>query len=574
MSLSRNIGRQAAYTCGGSRDGIIHNSDVDMASRTKSSGRSHANTMKRMHRVGHGIWPLIAGLALYVVCVVTSPIGRTLEIGGDEAVEFNKARLLAERPERVNEMWNDQPMGYTAVVAHIMMWRKTDYVLVTRTMTASLFVVTVLMVGTWLVPASRVARGIFGVAVLTWPGIMQLSMSAMLELVAICLGWIAIVVAYLGTSVRSRGRQRVAMFVAGLVMGAAGTVKLTVVILVPVLAGLLINAWVIRQNRRRGLGEVFCQVGLLALGCIVLPACIIATFGPLGIFGGIANHVNAAVVDAAREEGHGFVNPWGWGFAGVLAIAAVSQRAVWKEEGARMVIASVALLSAGFVHLVYNPWWYYYEVHFVWPTAMLASIGAPAIWQEQRTGGLCTWLNSKRAFVALVALAFLLTVGLREFVQPFERLRHTEKVSDNEIVEALRSLREHASDVVCLGGYRTAHYAGMTIPPYFTVPATKRKWTGMLQDIHVVEEIQKAKPALIISPRSKEHHLREEVGDWGGYLENNYGRVQFIAENGGTWIWAHHSLGLEKSLGIAEQEETWEVLRDWGVSTTAIKNLR
>lgn len=416
------------------------------------------------------IWASSAGVLLWGLAgglVVKWWSG--LVLGGDEGMELSKAMLAYKRPEQVPLMWNDQPFLFSGYLATLFGWFGSTLE-VARAGVIALGALIPIAIGVALRPYCLSWAAVPAVAFI-WFASANVVGAAMMESAAYALGLASLI-----PLVISPNRWGIAgsAVIAALAMSTKATAAFALV--VP--ATILVMQHGIRIGVVWGLGVV----GLAVIGLSIQPGWSWSH--------SIASHTASPDVNAYRFDG-GFAVA-SWFLVGAAVVGAVHR--YFRNDLAPLFPWIFSLLVALIIHSAHRPYWDYYDLHFIVPLAVMASVCLFDVMKLAKTSP---------AF-AMAAVASLV-LGGAWFWQQFEFWRiHNSSgtiVTDGSpvIAEATKFAKIDPSAWSYDGQYAFA--AGLVqTPPEFTIIPRKRFWSGQLNPHYMAQTIVSNQVAQIILP--------------------------------------------------------------------------
>ncbi len=493
-----------------------------------------------------------AAAAVGIVLIARNPI----EIGGDEGMEFSKALLLAEQPALASSVWNDQPWFYSQILS--MLWNLVGPGWqAARGLSMLLFVGLVLALWRLLPPSAGVGHRLCCLlALVLWPGVLELSTSAMLELPAIGL-------AVMGAAVcggSSKFGLRSALL-SGLLMGLGGSIKLTALVIFPAFAALVLyqvyrqlltDAEPVTLARVAASLAPFAFCWFVGFVSMVLPAALLAPRWSLNDLW--FSHQLASLADVP-----GGPSSYRLTIAAVLGapaifVGALLGLATFKsgQINPGLVFGAALWLTALVVHSTHVPYWPYYGLHFAIPTALFAGWG----WGELRKiavgYGLAPDLARSLNEPVLLAIATGVALTLSGEMPPIRDWLRGDSVFDTHLVTKLREFKGqvrygYSRDTAALA------QAGVIQVPPLTVLALKRFWTGNLDAKGVFSNVVFFKPEALIL--AKQGELTQT--NWQRWVQQNY--VPVAGDD-------QRMLFIAKQLSPVEMPSVEAILKRIGVS--------
>jgi hypothetical protein len=337
-------------------------------------------------------------------------------------------------------------------------------------------------------------------ALLAAPQVLELSVSAMLEVPAMAVGLWALWPVYRWAD-GPEARRRYWLIASGLLFAAALQIKLTAAIFAPALC-----AEILLATAGRGLPAAKARARDLLTWCVSAGAGFVVLGMVLGSGYRMAwaSHFSAQTREAVSSAGYAFepalLLDHIEGLAGVCA--AFGLAAAWSAGGRRILFPGAFLLTVAAIHLVHRPWWPYYYLHFAIPMAWLTGYAAAELCrlalhthekrQRRRVVGIIAAAVSAVTFLALIVLA-----GGDRLVSEVGRIRGLPRIEDSPLIA---TMREHAAGTRWVYARSTicAFHAGLPVPPELAVVVKKRFWSGQISDAGILEIIHRYAPEQIV----------------------------------------------------------------------------
>jgi 4-amino-4-deoxy-L-arabinose transferase-like glycosyltransferase len=336
-------------------------------------------------------------------------------------------------------------------------------------------------------------------ALLAAPQVLELSVSAMLEVPAMAVGLWALWPVYQWAD-SAKGRRPSWLIASGLFLAVALQIKLTAAIFAPALCAEIVLA-------TTGLGVQAAKERArdLLLWC----GSAAAGFALLGLVFGSGYHTAWASHFSARA--HGAVSATGYSFDpallldhldGLAGACAACVLGAWTAGLRRIRFPGALFLTVAAIHFVHRPWWPYYYLHFAIPMAWLTGY---AVFEMSRlpfqTNAKRVWWGTIGLIAALVSaatfLALVLLAGGDRLVSEVRRIRGQPRIENSRLIAAMR---EHAARArwvyVCSTIY--AFHARLPVPPELAVVVKKRFWSGQISDAEILEIIRRYAPEQIV----------------------------------------------------------------------------
>jgi len=487
---------------------------------------------------------------------------RALECGADEGMEFSKMLLLLHHPELVNLAWNDQPWFYSQVFASI--FRLTGFHCGIPRLITFVIVFAMLLSFARLMPTGAGWLHLLcGWAFfLCWANMPQLSISAMLEMPAFGMATIAVAL----TPRRQSEWHLWRFFCVGFLLAVAIQIKLTAAIILPALVAKMAIVW--WREVRFGLQNELLNVPLAIRRWWIAPV-----FG-LGVFGIgsalivwwspdwnwsllVGNHLAAGATSQAAklrfDPATLLASP------GTVVAALLSLIVLWRQHRlCEFVYPIVLLVSVLLIHINHRPWWYYYEIHFAVPLAILGGWGAGELLRLSQVGPPQSEMVRERFFSPntsmmvgslIVALwtGFEMPRGYTD-VWSVEQQQH---IADSDEIKVLKEYQPQTKWAYTRLNNLTAQ-SGYVLPPELTVLPQKRFWTGEVTEKFVLDIVKKYQCEVVILMPQVE--LKQK--DWNDFLAKDYMNV---------WSDAYESIFVAKRLNPTPPPKREDILKKLGL---------
>jgi 4-amino-4-deoxy-L-arabinose transferase-like glycosyltransferase len=456
-------------------------------------------------------------LGLLALLYSQLPLGTALEFGRDEGYLLMRAFLWSQGHTLYQEIWSDQPPLLTVLLGCLF-----------KVFGPSLLAARLLMVtfGSVLFLAQyELVRKQFGLLagllafffLAAAPFVLQLSVSAMLEVPAFALGLLALVALH---QWKTRWRIRW-LVVSGMLMALALQIKFSAAILVP---AVLIEV-ALTHHQRVPLGWFETTVR----DSVKWAASLFVTFGLLALllgFGGYQSlwqpHVVVKTIPAlSSPEHYTFPVSLLWRHVDGIIAAVLGLYFALKQRRLRdLAVPLVILASAVIVHLFHRPWWPYYYLHFAVPLAWLGGYGAAELLRP------CLALLVSRGFrigsskawravglVTLVALGLALAEARLE--GNVRTILRSPRAADNPLLARIAQFRDQTrwmySEQVIY-----AFHARIQVPPELAVVTLKRFWSGQISMEGILELLKRYQPEQLLL------HNRRFGPEWEAFLSEHY----------------------------------------------------
>jgi hypothetical protein len=531
---------------------------------------------------------LLAGAAVLFVYLLL-PLGTAFEFGGDEGFELMKGFLCSKGYALYKDIWSDQPPAFTMLLsAAFKTWGPS--ILVARLIAAAFG--TVLFAAFYRLVSQRSGlwAGFLGTFfLLASPAVLQLSVSVMKEVPAIGTGLASACLLFEWSrrvqENRSQGENHSEardsgspgwgwLVASGLVMGLAVQIKVTVLVLLPVMLVEIALARYRDDTRGKAAADMlkWTAVGLATFVVVGL------IWGFEGLWAGWKANFGAHSA-AGWGSPHDFPLPGGifLDHAEVVLAAGLGLVLVVRQRRLReMAFPIVLLVSALAIHIPHRPWWNYYYLHFAVPFAWLAGQGVSEVIKaasillsgarqgaglsaaktkkksplsgnsrssrlrggaarqggEEREGsrsfGSAVWKGAAAcalAGLALVRSEARLESGVRE-------LRRRPRVSESTLVAKMKEYARRTRWVYARPVIYAFH-AGVPVPPELAVVTLKRLWSNQISRTEIIETCARYDVEQILLETA------EVTGGWKAALNGGYREA---CEEGGLALCVANSL--------------------------------
>jgi hypothetical protein len=431
--------------------------------------------MERPFPVGSAVsWPNALGgssvlclLSAIAVAVFTwCPLASRIEFGGDEGYELQKAFLMKLGFRLYDEIWNDQPPLHTWLLS------KALALLGNQTICGRMFSLASALFVAWSVGvwAHRSAgwHGAVVVVIMLFGHSMffLLGISAMLELPTIAAAMLAV-----NAAGRPGMPAQQGALVAGVLMGVAAQVKLTALLYSLSCLGLL---WLKADEQRlwRISSERISAALTFLLG-VTVSFFAIAALWP-GELSAILPHFSSEMT-AAFGKDRGFRVEHLQQEPTLLLVGALALVSVGAKNLRFALPFLLQLVTTLVVLHFHRPYWEYYILHLLVPSAVLAALPLQEGWQTFArlfVPGPSPPVGLKSA-LCLLAVIYSVVAGPAKFVQQLKESRQPDDLVNRELATLMRrfgSASESAFSIRPIFAFR----AGLSTPPRTTVIPEKR----------------------------------------------------------------------------------------------------
>jgi len=471
---------------------------------------------------------LVLILFVFVLLQCLLPLRTAIKIGADEDFELAKATLCLNGYQLYTEIWNDQPPLDTFLISQILKYVSPS-VLGPRLLTSAF--TAILLAAVFL--ASQRVHGLFTAALTTAgllasPGFLELSCSVMQEIPALAPAVAALSLLLVGRKTQCHGAE----VLAGLLFAVALQIKFIGIVYLPLFALIL---W-LRHRKARSTSispcakdslcnrsdSVMAGVGIAnnrfvatstLWPLLTFATSLAVTFVAITLLIGGGSYLVqlsqswAAHFASAQSFEYGSPGdyPFDWSvllknwdatvpaaFGIILSLRQVRRSLV-------VIIPSVWLALTLIVFGSHKPWWTYYYVHSAIPLCWCAAIGIAGLWQL-----VCRWRSvGLRCFLGLFALAALAWTGARVYFQ-VASIRHSPQIYSALVLTEVDRLKPFTKFMYTDDPVYSFH-TGIPLPPKLGVVSLKRFWSGDLTNARLTEELEAAKPGILLL----KNHARE-----------------------------------------------------------------
>jgi hypothetical protein len=409
------------------------------------------------------------------------PLRTAILMGADEGFALSKAVLYLKGYHFYTEVWNDQPLLHTVLIAQVLK-HVCSSILGPRLLT-SMFALS-LLASIFII--SRRINGLW-VAALTvlWlmasPGFLELSGSCMVEIPALAPPVAALALLLVGS------KKRYAMeILAGVLFGVGLHIKFNAAIYLP-LAGLIL--WLRPAN--------FTKSVLVLLASVVVSFMAVHTLIGEGSYLLQIKQSWESHVAPARslEYGSADEHPFPWSLLlknwdttvpATIGIIFCCRR---MRQMPLLLIPVAWLAITLLVFVPHKPWWSYYYLHNSIPLCWCAAIG------------LCSlkpYLKNRIYLVLLVIylLGSLAWMGARVYLQ-IVNARNSPQIYSSPVLKEIEPLKPFTTFMFTDQPVYSFH-TGIPLPPQLAVLSLKRLWSGQMTNERLVAELEAVKPGIIL----------------------------------------------------------------------------
>jgi hypothetical protein len=440
--------------------------------------------------------------------------GTSIKVGADEDYELSKAILYVKGFHFYTEIWNDQPLLHTAIIAGILK-HASPSVLGPRLVTCAFSILIVVS----LFSLVRRINGLFAAMVASFlligsPGFIDLSSSCMVEIpgLAPAVAGLAVLQAF------QRSKPKVALIVGGLLFSIAFQIKLVNLILLPVVA------LVIWLGRAQALGSVAeksktpasekgtwsktlaSTVFDLSIFCTFLAASFLVINGFLSGGASLLQFKQMWFAHFAHTRSFEYGSPADYPFDWSILLKNWDQTilaliGVWvclrNRRVSPWLILPVGWLFLEFIVFgVHKPWWSYYYVHNAIPTCWCAAIGGLATIDYLRQKRTAWRMVSAGVFAAAAAI----WMGSRVYLE-ISTIRHSPQTYNSLVLTEIERFKPFCEFMFTEEGVYSFH-SGIPLPPKLGILSLKRFWSGDMTNERLSAELWSVKPGFILVKNS------------------------------------------------------------------------
>jgi hypothetical protein len=503
----------------------MRNAEEGVITATRMNASARFNTLSPF---------ILAGLFLFFV-LAFAPLSTALQFGSDEGYELMKGLLLSRGFELYSQIWSDQPPLHTALLS-ILFKLFGPSILAARLLTVAFAIL--LISSFYLVVRSQagIAAGWAGTVLLIFsPFFMELSVSAMIVLPAMALGFFSIWCLFRHSNAASPWP----LFFSGITMGLALQIKWVAALFFPALLAQLILIELrpsavpssgppdkpVRSHLPHGLISFLKR---LTKFLSILTAGMLLAFGLIWLWFPHATaellwgtHFSTETRQAFshtasfRAFHHALAADWGALAGAGLAFISIFIRRKWE-----LLCPVVLLITVYIFHSFHRPYWYFHYLHFAIPLAWLSAIAIREltvyVWNADWAGIVRPPFPAAIVLVVWAALVAILSAELPYKARSsWTSIRSVSKIDEYPLVQALRA---HAAttDWVIVDRAIHAFHAGIPVPPPLAVVSQKRIHSGRYNADLLYETLLEYQPEFVTPQTSRSNPKIAE------YLEENY----------------------------------------------------
>ncbi len=440
----------------------------------------------------------------WFIWAIGRPVGKAFQIGPDEHHEVMKAFLVSNGYKLYDPIWDDQPPLHTLLLAFLFRFFGPTIVIA-----RILAVVFALLLFIRFFLSVKEQNGYCPAAVaifclLTAPEVLNLSVSAMLEVPAWAIGlWSLWPLQQCYKSPRFRS-----VLVSAILFAIALQIKLTAGLLAPALCTEIIAIAVVTQGR-------FSFIALCYT--LVWMACVLVIFLALGLCFGSGygqawtSHFSPEARRSLEMESYAFSIDALLKHKEALCGAALALAAFpFLTKKQNLLFPVVLLVTVGFVHSLHRPWWPFYYLHFAIPLAWLSGYAVIAV--QQLSADLRINCHVHRFSLSdrigiLVSTSLLIVFAIyggQRLRLEIESLRNRPQIQDSNLVAKMKEAAGRTKWVYTPATMYAFH-AHLLVPPELAVLVKKRFWCGQITEMEIANLIRKYQPEQLLLPLGLEH---------------------------------------------------------------------
>jgi hypothetical protein len=426
---------------------------------------------------------LLALLAGFIGLLSLLPLRTAILMGEDEGFALSKAVLYLKGYHFYTEVWNDQPLLHTVLIAEVLK-HICSSVLGPRLL-SSMFALILL---TSIFVISRRVSGLFAATLTTlWlmasPGFLELSGSCMVEIPAM-----APPIAALALLLTGSKKRYVMEILAGVLFGVGLHIKFNAAIYLP-LAGLIL--WL------RPPPSNFTKSLLVLIASVAVSFMTVHTLIGEGSYllqikqSWEANVAPAKSLEYGSADEHLFpwsllLKNWDATVPAVLGIIFCCRR---MRQTPLSLIPMGWLAITLIIFVPHKPWWPYYYLHNSVPLCWCAAIGLCSLrpYLKNRT---CL------ALLSIYLLCSLAWMGTRIYLQ-IMAARNSPQTYSSLVLKEIEPLKPFTT-FMFTDQPVYSFYTGIPLPPSLAVLSLKRLWSGQMTNERLLAELETTKPGIIL----------------------------------------------------------------------------
>lgn len=448
------------------------------------------------------------GACCLVGCMMClTPWTSALAISADEPYEFSKATLMSLGWTLYDTVWSDQPPIHTWLLSRAI--RCFDEPVIGARLLAFIFSILLLFgFGSLIAHYHGKFAGCFAMVLLaSAPNAMELLSSATLMVPVMSVGLLSV----LAFAQYTMSRQLRYVVISGACMGMALQIKLTAVILLPILF-LQFATMTDRSSRMHRLVAVtywWVSLGIL----FALPFYTFTGMTPQHL-------LNTHFSDAVEASFIG-ITYYEWNASQLLkhpeAVTGMILSGLFirtNPDGKYLLMPVAWLVSLVAIHSTHQPYWWYYSFHFSLAMCWTAAVGwanvLKTFWAENghQRGNYC-W----RKVAVLILVTTTCVTMMERSNHTFRRLNRLPKLEEFSFITWLRNQRDSIA-FICTNVPEWAFHAGIPIIPELAVVSKKR----LLNHGLGWSKLYSPSPSYSTEPNLLFLSMNQAVRDLEGYL--------------------------------------------------------
>jgi hypothetical protein len=457
--------------------------------------------------------PVVAILGGFLAIALLLPLGKALEIEGDEGFELNKAFLQSHGCKLYTEIWDDQPPLYTSTLAAIFRVLGPS-ILGARSLTLGFSLLLLISLYGCVSHKFDPWAGCVAVALLVAaPRYLFLSVSVMKEIPALSL---ALAAAWALFQWEKR-RSWPWLIFSGALFGLGLMIKFSAALVLPA----LLLEMLIGTRRAGGRLRLFLGcAGTWVAGTLCTAAVLGATLGFGGLSLLLGTHLSVQEIPGIPKPGD---FPFPTTFFAIHADGyACCVASLWLVYSRRLWTAAafplVQLATTAVVHAWHRPWWNYYYLHLAVPAAWLASLFVRDAVQTAWSALVGRARIRPSTFAVGVLLAATVVQSIQRFAAAARVISSSTSVANDPMLKHIDLYRDRAKWMYAQPIIYPFH-ARLPMPPELAVVTLKRYWSGQITPAEILDVCREYKPEQLVL-----YQLRAG-GEWTEFLKADYARV-------------------------------------------------
>lgn len=473
--------------------------------------------MSRLKNIYGSFLVVVSLLILYAQL----PLGTAFEFSSDEGYEVIMPFLCNHGHILYKEIWDDQPPVSIVLIATAFKIFGTS-ILTARAVVAGFGILLFTLFHDLIRRRSGQLSALFATfLLLSSPGVVLLSVSAMQEVPTLATGLLAAWLLFQG----AKQRHWAWLLSSGMVMAVAVQIKLTAVLLVPaMLLEFVLLSWT-SKGKESWTALSVRNVLLWSAGAAAVLILIGLTWAKGSLEQSWKSHTGEQFVPGLdRVENHQLnLTLLQNHVECILAAVAGICLALSRKRGREIAFPVALLLTDSLVHVVHRPWWNYYYLHLAVPLTWLAGWAISVVIQDivrlhakYKFGfsPLAAW--KQWALCILVAMVITRSELRLEWI--IKDLRHHPSATANPIVQKMEEYAKSTHLVYSESGLYAFH-AQLPVRPELAVITLKRFWSGQITTGQIVAICRRDKPEMIVLPEAK------LTPEWKDFLDVEYENV-------------------------------------------------